>query len=375
MQIFRRFFAHDQKIERHLGIDAQTISSSMRPWYADGIPILNVPGISALPGGEFSGQLAKNAPGSLSDYYASRAKRTWRNFARQQLSTANAGFASYSDLINEWTSSGKGQSLFFNKSLGTQVIGGCTSSWFVGSQPSAGGVSSAAPGGRATDKSTAGAFAYTNATSPDLMALLSGFIINTVGGSILLYDRLFDVIKTASSTTTEAVTGVPTRYVGSTAGSPDYPSGNFMFPEVTSAGALGATAHNWTVCKYTNQAGTTGQSAPSIAGVSGSIANSVDLALGNWFIPLAAGDTGVKALTQMQNSASVTGALNFVVGHPLGFLACEVALRVFPFDFIVPGGVFNPQRVFDNACLSFLSIMPAATTAPVITGQINLCSG
>jgi hypothetical protein len=191
---------------------------------------------------------------------------------------------------------------------------------------------------------------------------------------LLLYDRLFSVAKTMSSTATEAVTGVPTRYTSTTAGAANSAEGNFIVPENGTA-ALGAGAHNWTVCLYTDQGGATGQTLPSITGVSSAVANRLDMPIGQWFAPLAAGDTGVLALEQMQCSASITasGGFDFVIGHPLAWMPCPWVNSIVQVDGV--NTAFNLTRIFDNACLSFLETMKSVATVTTYTGQVEICAG
>ena len=130
---------------------------------------------------------------------------------------------------------------------------------------------------------------------------------------------------------------------------------------------LAATAHNWTVCQYTNQAGTTGQSMASIAGISACAKNQIDLLLGNWFMPLASGDTGVKAMTQVQNSGGpATGTADIVVAHPITAMPIPIVNMAMNIDGVA--SAFNLVKIFDNACLNLISCpsqrqMPRPTTA------------
>jgi hypothetical protein len=375
MLIHHPVFTHAQRLERWLGAPlVEQMSASMRGWYGAGLPVGNAPGrVYVMPGGEFRGPIRAGRFGSLLEYQRDRLQSASRRFARSQLSTANAGFASWSDLINEATSNGKLQPTMFTKVLPAQAIAAAHSAWQSGPQPAAGAAGSAAPGGRACTSATIGALPFVNAGAGDTMHYVSAQGVFNSGNAalLLLYDRIFDVAKTMSSTATEAVTGVPSRYQSTTGSAADYAGNNFLFPEVQTT--LGATAHNWTVCKYTSQAGTAGQSAPSMAGISAGAANRLDVPLGQWFMPLASGDTGVKALTQMQCDASVTGAINFVIGHPIAMMPLPANLLSFAFDGI--GTAFNPMRVFDDACLAFLNIVPSSVTAPTISGLINLCAG
>lgn len=87
------------------------------------------------------------------------------------------------------------------------------------------------------------------------------------------------------------------------------------------------------------------------------------------FATMAAGDVGIKAWTQMQCSAAVaTGLINFVIGHPLGFLSFPLINSVMPFDWLTNRN--QAPRIFDDAYLAFLEICKPATTATTYTGQI-----
>lgn len=192
---------------------------------------------------------------------------------------------------------------------------------------------------------------------------------SVINNSLLVYDRLFSVAKTMASVATEAVTGVPTRYQSTTATDPDYIGDNFGFIEVGGT-ALAATAHNWTVCTYTDQAGAA-STLPSVAGNSSAIVDRFDQPLQQWFVPLESGDVGIKAWTQMQCSASVaTGAINFCIGHPIGFMSFPVINSMLPFDWLTNRD--QAPRIFDNACLAFMEPLKPATGTCTYTGRIVL---
>jgi hypothetical protein len=92
-----------------------------------------------------------------------------------------------------------------------------------------------------------------------------------------------------------------------------------------------------------------------------------------WFAPLANGDVGVKALTQMQCSASVaTGLINFVIGHPIGFMSFPVINSVIPFDWLTNRDL--APRIFNDAYLALLEISKPATGTTTYTGRIYVCS-
>ena len=364
---------HSARLERWLGTERiEALSNTMRGWYGPPITLMDVPGGVQVNGdGDFSGRFERGqfacAMDALADYYT-RVKAAYRTTLKGGV--LSAGFGSISDALSRASQGYQQAAAGTVQKVGpTGVIGVTSSLWRVGNNPSAGGAGSAAPGGRAPTSATTGAMSFTNPSSGTLHLIGADISASVINNSLLLYDRLFDVAKTMNSASTESVTGTPSRYQSQTSTDPDYIGGNFLFVEVGGT-ALAATAHNWTTCTYTDQGGSS-STLPSLTGNSGAIVDRLDHPTQQFFAPLEAGDVGIKALTQMQCSASVaTGAINFVIGHPLGFMAFPIANFVTPFDWLT-----NRQltpRVFDNACLALLEVTKPATTATTYTGQIHL---
>jgi hypothetical protein len=163
------------------------------------------------------------------------------------------------------------------------------------------------------------------------------------------------------------VTGVPTRYQSTTQGAEDSAENNFLFIEVQTA--LAATAHNWTVCTYTDQSNNAGATLPTVTGVSSAIVNRLDMPAPRWFCELASGDTGIQALTQMQCSAAVaTGAIGFVMGHPIGWMPIDSTVFAGNVRDEKISSAINMARIFDDACLAMLGIGGASSLSFI--GQI-----
>ena len=368
-------FPHAQRLERWLGAsEIERISSAMVPWYGPPIAVARVPGrVQAVRGGDFVGRIHSGRFSSLVDLAYERTLATWKRAQRRGAGRLSAGFTSLSDLIAEATA-GKRREFQFQKVGTTGVVNVTNSLWGVGNMPAAGANAAAAPGGTVPDDSTTGAFPFTNPTGGDTQHFVSGFPLASVAGNtLLLYDRLFAVNKTMASTATESVTGVPTRYQSTTGGAADSAEGNFLFVEVGGT-ALAATAHNWTVCLYTDQSGNGSATLPSLTGNSGAIVRRLDHPVGQWFAPLATGDTGIQQLDQMQCSASVaTGVINFVIGHPIAWMPCPIANLVCVADGI--NSAFNLARIFDDAALAFLEVCKPATTATTYNGSWTTVSG
>jgi hypothetical protein len=355
---------HSQQLERWLGADKiEHIQRAMRGWYYRPICLLDVPGsVWVTADGDFVGSFRGGYFMSALD----AARELWRRVGRPQYGFAGAGFASISDILLR-ASTGYSQYQNFQKVGPTGVVAATSTLWRVGNTPVAGSAGAAAPGGTVHVGSDTGALKFNNPASGTLHLTGADATCNIVNNALLLYDRLFSVAKTMNSTSTEAVTGVPSRYASTTTTAPDFIGGNFGFIEVGGT-ALAATAHNWTVCTYTDQANAS-STLPSVTGNSAGIVDRLDQPVGQWFVNLEAGDVGIKAWTQMQCSAAVaTGAINFCIGHPIGFMLFPIINTMFPFDWITNRDL--APRIFDNACLSFLEVCKPATSATTYTGRI-----
>lgn len=376
--ILKRRSPHAGQLERWLGADKTAyLSHQFRDWYGPPVNIRDVPGsLWVTGGGDFVGDFGRGGFASAFDALGDHLKRFWARVEREQAFREyqfGAGFTSISDALSR-ASGGYGQWVngSVSKSGPTGVVGACSSLWRVGAMPAAGAAGSAAPGGRAPTKATTGAMAFNNPASGTLHLVGANFSASIINNCVMLYDRIFDVAKTMNSAATESVTGVPTRYQSSTATAADYAGGNFLFIEVGGT-ALAATAHNWTTCLYRNQAGTDAQTLPLVAGLSGCIVDRFDMASNQWFCPLASGDSGIMDLHQMQCSATVaTGAINFVIGHPIGVMAFPVINSLLPFDWLT--NMDQAPRIFDDAALALFELSKPATTATTYTGQIRAVS-
>lgn len=370
---------HSGQLERWLGREVvEDLSLRMREWYGPPIAVAGVPGkVFAHAGGDFRGRISEGGFATAADFSERFLRRCWvafRKAAKKQASQMNMpGFTSLSDLISEFTVANKGQVLPMQKVGTTGVVAATNSLWAVGNQPAAGAAGAAAPGGTAHTSANTGALGFKNpSVGGDFTSFINANMVSSVAGNtLLLYDRLFSVAKTMNSTATEAVTGVPTRYQNTTLTEADSIAGNFLFIET--ATALAATAHNWTVCTYLDQANAA-STLPSLTGNASNIINRLDHPISQWFAPLETGDIGIKALTQMQCSALVaTGAINFVIGHPIAWMPLPVANLACTIDGV--NTAFNLVRIFDSACLAFLEAMKPSTTATTYTGTVTICAG
>jgi len=365
---------NSNRLERWLGAErVEHISRSMLGWYGPPIHLLDVPGSVRVCGdGDFIGPFERGMFFSAMDSLEACLKRAARGSGKVQYGVLNAGFTSISDALSQ-ASQGFVQypAGAFNKVGPTGVVAVTSSLHKLGPQPIAGVAAAAAPGGTAYVDSDTGGMVFANPAAGTLRLTGADVTCSVINNSLLLYDRIFGVAKTMNSTATEAVTGVPTRYQSTTTTAEDYIGGNFGFVEVGLT-ALAATAHNWTVCTYLDQANAA-STLPSLTGNSGAITHRLDHPVQQWFAPLASGGSGIKAWTQMQCSALVaTGLINFVIGHPIGFMSFPVINSMMPFDWLTNRD--QAPRIFADAYLAFLEICKPLTTTTTYTGRIACTS-
>lgn len=395
---------HSDKLEKWLGTDqVNSVSEAFKTFYYP-VPLHGVPGnVYVMPGGDFAGEIEAGSFMSKNDSAKEVMKKVLKN-ANRLASRNNAlgkladliraedkrmysvgAFASVDAVVSAYTG-GKGQTQSFSKTgVASNAVGNANDLWTRAGSPGAGAAGAAAPGGTVPTSASTGAFVFGNGVTTNSNRYLNwALTASVINNSLLLYDRLFSVAKTMNSTATEAVTGVPTRYQSTTTTAVDYIGGNFVTISNPTT-VLAATAHNVTqaasaVWTYVNQAGTTGKqlnnqggTIATLAGVSACVVGGVDLAVGNWFIPLASGDTGIKNVTQMQLSAAVaTGTLDCVIGHPIAVNACPIANMACLDDGLYTS--MNLTPIMDNACLTFLELPKPATTATNYSGIVRIIS-
>lgn len=384
---------HTDRLERWLGAEqVQRLSDQFRGFYYP-VPVHGVPGnVHVMPGGDFTGEIkagqfmnkhdsAAVTLRKLCDRIAAAPRRERAlgilgDMLRMEGSAVAKSLSAFSslDAIIAAASGAKAQAIRFVKTgVAAAAIGNANDLWTRAGTPAAGAAGAAAPGGTIPTSGSTGALGFKNLGVADSGHYLSWSLsASVINNSLMLYDRLFAVTCNPNSTAAQAVTGVPTRYQNTAPGAIDYIGGNFLYPANPTT-VLAATAHNHTPIVYVNDAGTAGKTAQSIAGLSACPVGGIDLAANNWFIPLAAGDVGIKNLTSMQLSAAVaTGTLDYVIGHPIAVNACPVANLACLDDGLYTA--LNLTPILDNACLSFIELPKPATTATTYSGLIRTVS-
>ena len=184
----------------------------------------------------------------------------------------------------------------------------------------------------------------------------------TTAGTLILADRLWHNSGfTITTTTAQTVTSVafPARDKnGST-------NGEGVLVGIEASGAIGGGAVANTTMSYTPAAG----GGPNTA----TMASWPATAVAGTFVPfqLAAGDTGVRAITSLTLGTTYTsGTIHLVAYRKLAQINCPVANVGGAVDALTSGFV----RLFDNT-VPFLIWVPSVTTATTVGGTMIVTQG
>jgi len=136
---------------------------------------------------------------------------------------------------------------------------------------------------------------------------------------------------------------------------------------VTANTAVGAGTPNISLPQYTNAAGTTTRATPTVlpvgktaAGIGQIVYSGTGAGKYGPFMPLQAGDTGVRSAQQIQISATYTsGTLAYVLAKPILTLPMTTVGVAAERDLL--NQVPSLPRIYDGACLAWLMYAGAAT--------------
>jgi len=277
-----------------------------------------------------------------------------------------AALTDLSDLVNRLSggSTGNPETTFFHvqarvagAAATAPVAGRMTSLWVYDKSfgPGAAPTTGAIP-----TNATTGAIPFTNPGGGRNKWLVQFGAAGLNVGTLILYDRLFHIGNlSGTSTGVQTIQGSPaspalTRYTDGI--------GNFVFYEIYTA--VGTTTSTMTMT-YIDQNDVSSTSTINIGTANFNSAQRAQL------IPLASGDTGVKAVTQIQLSASTLTAGNFgiVIGHPIAYAPIGAAGMMGWRDFTT--GLPGLPDLPSNSCLSLLWLA-STTTAPEFFGALTM---
>lgn len=278
-----------------------------------------------------------------------------------------AAITDLSDLVNRMTggNSGTPENIFFHKvprvagaAATAPIAGRGCSLWTYDGMPAGGAVPTSAA---IPTSATAGSIPFTNPGGSREKWLISANLTPTVAGVYLLYDRLLHIGGlNATLTTAQTVQGTHpgtpalTRNTGG--------GGNIALYEIYTI--IGTTTATLTMT-YTNQGGTGSRTSTINIGATG-----FREATRIQRIPLAAGDSGIQSVQQIQLSASTTTAGNFgiTIARPLAWIPVGAPGIAGWRDYTT--GLPGIPKIDTDACLSLLFI-PGAATAPELLGALG----
>lgn len=247
-------------------------------------------------------------------------------------------------------------------SISAKAAGTFTDLFLAAGVPSAG----AAPGAH-----SAGGTAYTNggtvsgalpwvAPGASLKAYLARLsFAGSTAGTLILYDRLWACTGMSGTVTgAQNITSFPA--LPTRAG-----TGEGVEPWIEWYSATGGTAANVTAT-YTNSAGTTGRTTPSIA------FQATPTAYQMLPLPLALGDLGVQALASVTLSGTTGTAGAF--GVTLLKRIAEIPMTVANVQSYMDVFSLGLPLIEDNTCLCPMMLVSGTSTG-VISGNLSLISG
>lgn len=275
------------------------------------------------------------------------------------------GWSSYDDFISEITA-GKSHFLQWNKITGANVYtaGRFYDMSILAGHPIANSYTGTALAATQLTDLIAGAPYHGGDKTPDTKHILSMSAVSAVAtfvpGFLLLCDfLLFYPTINMNLATLQTLTNV--------AGLSRYTDGKGVRAFLMITGASGATPHNFAMT-YTDDLGNTGNVLPvtvacTVSAIAGHVPHS-GLAVSNFgpFLPLAAGDNGIRSVQDVQlSAASGAGTAALVLARPLAripILAAGVAserelMHQLP----------SLPRIYDGAYLGFLFFAGAAVAA------------
>jgi hypothetical protein len=276
-----------------------------------------------------------------------------------------AAITDLSDLINRQSggNSGTPENIFFHKvprvagvAATAPVSGRGCSLWTYDGMPAKGDVPTV---GDIPDLTLQGAIPFTPATGGRDKHLIGASITPNAAGVYLLYDRLFhEGGLSGISTAAQTIQGSPaspalTRNTGG--------AGNIAFYEIYT---IIGTASTTLTMTYTNQAGTGSRTSTINIGATG-----FREVTRMQRIPLAAGDSGIQAIEQIQLTATTGTAGNFgiTIAQPLAWIPVGAAGTMGWRDYTT--GLPGIPVIDPNACLALMFI-PSAATAPELFGSL-----
>lgn len=287
-------------------------------------------------------------------------------FVPASQSLAGFPYNNYDDSTKDKALEQRWLTLFSKMNSTSLVVDDWYDAWGTDVNPAPGDWSGAARTARQFTDTTTGAMYHGGAVSPKTKYVTRAGIMEPEDNSkiILLYDRVVSYDACTMTASSQAMTNTlaATRYIS--AGGP----GLQLFVEADTV--HNATGANLTAVSYTNQAGTAGQSIVTTPTLSKIVSIAAPTTLlgarcvfqipgvnskNPLYVPVAAGDTGMRSIQSYTWSAAPTGTCSLVMQFPLLMFPMTGSNSGQPLDYDMLSGIEAiGKRIYDDACLSFL---------------------
>lgn len=180
---------------------------------------------------------------------------------------------------------------------------------------------------------------------------------NTVISQIAVYDRIWVGGTYAFNANVNVTSSSWSSRVSYDGGAADYSGLEIWVEQVTAA--TGNQAVNVT---YTDQGGASGSTGAVGIGAAPTVGRC-------WQLPLAAGDSGLQAITNVTGSTATVGTFNVMVLRPLVRVYIPVANQ----QVLLNWADLGLPEVFNDAALYFLAMAPSGTSsgAPWLEFQVS----
>jgi hypothetical protein len=277
-----------------------------------------------------------------------------------------AALTDLSDLINRQTGGNNGspENIFFHKTprfggiqVPTPSVGRGASLWTNDGVPASGAVPTSAA---IPTNSTQGAIKFTPPGGTREKWLIGAAVAPTVAGVYLLYDRLFHIGGlSGTSTSDQTIQGsTPSPALTRNTGG----AGNMIFSEIYTA--VGTTQVSL-IATYTDQDGNTGQTTTTQSFGGTGFRDITRMQR----LPLAAGDTGVRAVEKITLSATTgtTGNFGIIIAQPLAWIPVGAIGTMGWRDYTT--GLPGIPSIDPDACLALMYI-PSIATSTELFGSL-----
>ena len=258
--------------------------------------------------------------------------------------------------INDWLAAPKQIAVLNKLASITAVAANWSSTIHLAGNPGAGTLAGTSLSNGVVPTAAAAGYPTLNAFGVGASGYISGIDFgSTVPCRLALYDRLF-LGGAYGFNANQSLTSQPS-FASRVPGGTDFKGLELWIEQVTA----GSGVQNVTTT-YENQDG--------VSKSTGTVATAANIVGRCWQIPLAAGDTGVSKITQVQGTVASAGTFNVMVLRPLWSGCVRVANDANTHDMFMTG----MPEIYENSAL-YMLVAPNSTATGLPDLAITVANG